>query len=292
MTVLRNRTQSNFTMISNAILHNKKLRLFDRGLLATIIGLPDNWDFSVEGLTKIVPDGRDAISRSIERLVDMRYLKRECIRDKRGRFDTVIEVFSEPYQKEDKPPERNYRYGKSDTVNLKRINRSGFTDTENQQQYNTVNTKSNINNKDDKSIYQSSDDEDDIETERQNNNTIIADNINLNCLLEKARSRGGNETKMVLEIYNLICEMVNYPRESVTIRGTAYDWIVVKNHFLKLNYDNVAAVLNRVIDSELKIKDMHKYLISSLFTETECGTISSQSQLHDGYLKYLRGCPY
>lgn len=32
-----------------------------RGMLLTLLSLPPDWDFTVEGMTKILPDGRDRI---------------------------------------------------------------------------------------------------------------------------------------------------------------------------------------------------------------------------------------
>ncbi len=68
MAILKNRTQRNFTMISNNILRDNQLRMIDRGTLCTICSLPDGWNFSVAGLCAIVPDGKSALSNSLKRL--------------------------------------------------------------------------------------------------------------------------------------------------------------------------------------------------------------------------------
>ena len=65
MAVLKNKTQRNFTMISNSVLRDKELSMKDRGVLCTICSLPDGWEFSIAGLSSIVPDGVDAIRKSI-----------------------------------------------------------------------------------------------------------------------------------------------------------------------------------------------------------------------------------
>ena len=54
--ILKNKTQNNFTMISNNILRDNSLKMIDRGVMCTICSLPDGWDFSVAGLCKIVPE--------------------------------------------------------------------------------------------------------------------------------------------------------------------------------------------------------------------------------------------
>lgn len=64
MAVLKNKTQRNFTMISNSVLRDKELSMKDRGVLCTICSFPDGWEFSIAGLSSIVPDGVDAIRKS------------------------------------------------------------------------------------------------------------------------------------------------------------------------------------------------------------------------------------
>ena len=57
MAVLKNKTQRNFTMRSNNVLYDKELSMKDRGVLCTIGSAPDGWEFSIAGLSAIVPDG-------------------------------------------------------------------------------------------------------------------------------------------------------------------------------------------------------------------------------------------
>ena len=122
---------------------------------------------------------------------------------------------------------------------------------------------------------------------------LIADNIKLNWLLEIAEQHSDeSETQMVNNIYDTICDMVCYPRDNITIKGVSYPWEVIKSRFLKLTYDDIAALLNRLPDASLNIKDMSKYLISSLYTQSMVGTLESESRITDEYLKHIRGNPY
>ena len=65
MPIIKNRTQSNFTQISNGILRDQKLPMKERGVLCTLLSFPDKWKFSVEGLSAIVPDGRDSLNHQM-----------------------------------------------------------------------------------------------------------------------------------------------------------------------------------------------------------------------------------
>lgn len=79
--------------MSNEILHDRELKLIDRGLLITIIGLDDGWDFSVKGLASIVPEGREAIQNSVNRLKAMGYLVCYQEQHNSGKFGhNIVEV--------------------------------------------------------------------------------------------------------------------------------------------------------------------------------------------------------
>ena len=78
--ILKNKTQGSFVIVSQSIMHDQSLKLFDRGLLVTLMSLPDNWVFNIAGLANILSDGRDAISGGINRLIDQGYLIIEQLR--------------------------------------------------------------------------------------------------------------------------------------------------------------------------------------------------------------------
>lgn len=100
------------------------------------------------------------------------------------------------------------------------------------------------------------------------------------------------EEALVTEIYETICDMVIIPRDKVIIKQIEYPWKVVKGQFLKLTRVHVSNILNRIIDADLRIKNMNAYLISTLYTESLSGTIMEQAELHDDLLKHYRGNPY
>ena len=295
MAVLVNKTQKNFTMISNSILRDKELSLKDRGLLCTICSLPDQWDFSIAGLSAIIPDGKDAIAKAIKRLEKLGYLVRTMSRNHLGKFVSEIEVFTERRSAADLP-ERETRHGITDAESPVRDNRDGSSETDKLLEYNTDHEKQK--NKKDHIISISQEDGEqadgltDEERTVQQYKDLIAENIHLDWLLEAARQKSDTEVQMVHEIYDVICDMVCYPHEKVFIRNTEYPWSTVKARFLKLTHDHVADVLDRVIDKDLEIKHMVPYLVSTLYMTSLAKTMEVQSSIHDDYLKSLRGKPY
>lgn len=142
------------------------------------------------------------------------------------------------------------------------------------------------------SINQETNREIDGVTDFESYKKIITENIELDILYEMAKRKGEREVAMVTEIFETICDMVTIPRDKVVIKQTEYPWSVVKSQFLKLKRVHVANILNRIVDADLGVKNMASYLVSSLYTESISGTIREQAELHNEYLKYLRGNPY
>ena len=272
MAILKNKIQNNFTMISNNILRDKELTMKDRGVLCTICSLPDGWDFSIAGLSAIVPDGVDSIRSSILNLEKLGYMIRTKTRGANGKYTSEIEVFSERQTVLDFPSRQN-RHDKTITEEPFRKTHNEQIMMDNPTQYNTNNKIMISNNDNNKSIIQSKENlwQDGLSDElndTESNKLLVAKNIKLDWLLNTARNNGESEVAMVNEIYDIICDMVCYPRDKVKIKDTYYPWEVVKDRFLKLRYDHIAEILNRLIDSKLGIKNM------------------------SNYLKFLRGNPY
>ena len=101
MAVIRNRTQQQYTNVANSIFRNKELSLRDRGLLTTLLSLPDNWRFSVMGLAEILKkDGKHSISAGLASLEEQGYLVRRQVKSKDGKFcGYKWEIFEEPQMK-------------------------------------------------------------------------------------------------------------------------------------------------------------------------------------------------
>ncbi len=87
MDILRNKTQG-FTIVDNQILKDKNMGQRERGMYATLCSLPDGWELSVAGLNAILPDGKTAITNSLNLLEKHGYLTRSQ-RRVRGRITGI-----------------------------------------------------------------------------------------------------------------------------------------------------------------------------------------------------------
>ncbi len=97
MSVFRINKTNNYTVISNDHLKNRNLSLKAKGLLTLMLSLPENWDYSIAGLTTLSADGRDSVSTALKELEKNGYLIRTKVRNEYGRIiDTVYDIFEYP----------------------------------------------------------------------------------------------------------------------------------------------------------------------------------------------------
>lgn len=124
MAVLRKAHKSNFTVIDNQVFKSN-LSLKARGLLSTMLSLPDNWNFSTTGLTSILPsDGESIIRSAIKELETNGYLTRERIRDDKGKIVDWLWTFSD-YPQDGNPHAENQHVGNQPQLNTKEENKNG-----------------------------------------------------------------------------------------------------------------------------------------------------------------------
>jgi len=90
----------NYTVMGNYHLRDKTLSNKARGLLSTMLSLPDTWDYTVRGLSAICKDGVDGIAVQLKELESHGYLVRRWVRDEHGRMkDIEYDVYEQPQVK-------------------------------------------------------------------------------------------------------------------------------------------------------------------------------------------------
>lgn len=94
MAILRQEKRDKYTVIDNTVFLDNELSYKAKGLLCQMLSLPDYWDFSIAGLSKLASDGRDSVASTLKELEEKRYFRREQVRDG-GKFGNVEYVVSE-----------------------------------------------------------------------------------------------------------------------------------------------------------------------------------------------------
>lgn len=99
--VVRVHKNTDFTIMCNHHLRNQKLSLKAIGLMSKILGLPDDWNYSIAGLVKICKEGETAVRAALHELIDERYVYLEKLPpnySKSGRFEYVYHIYEIPYE--------------------------------------------------------------------------------------------------------------------------------------------------------------------------------------------------
>ena len=102
MAVFRVERNKGYTVMSNHHLRNKELSLKAKGLLSQMLSLPENWDYTLAGLSLINRESIDAIRTAVWELEKAGYITRRQGRDDKGKM-TAIEYTI--YEQPQTPPE-------------------------------------------------------------------------------------------------------------------------------------------------------------------------------------------
>ena len=102
MGVIRVNKNKDYTTMSNYHFRDKELSLRAKGLLSQMLSLPEDWDYSIEGLASLNKEGVKAIRSTLQELEDRGYLIRTRVNDDKGHFAYIYDIFEKP-QTEDLP---------------------------------------------------------------------------------------------------------------------------------------------------------------------------------------------
>lgn len=128
--VIRVNKTNNYTVMSNYHLREHEMSLKAKGLLSFMLSLPDNWDYSINGLVAICKENETAIKSTLNELKDFGYLNVTKLmpnESKTGRIEYLYDIYEEP-QTRDKKQEvenlglENLHVGNHTQINTKEIN--------------------------------------------------------------------------------------------------------------------------------------------------------------------------
>lgn len=86
---------ANYTTINNTAARDPKLSLKAKGLLLTIMSLPDSWDFTINGMVTISKESRNTMYNIVAELVEFGYCQHRRVRTKIGTLGEAEYVFYE-----------------------------------------------------------------------------------------------------------------------------------------------------------------------------------------------------
>ena len=87
MSVFKIEKTKDYTIMSNYHLRDKSLSYKAKGLLSFMLSLPEDWDYSLNGLVAISKESRDGIRSILKELQEQHYLEIEKYRNDKGLFE-------------------------------------------------------------------------------------------------------------------------------------------------------------------------------------------------------------
>ena len=272
MAVFRVERNTGYTVMSNHHLRNKELSLKAKGLLSQMLSLPEDWDYTLAGLSYINRESIDAIRTAVWELEKAGYITRRQGRDEKGKM-TAIEytIYEQPQPPElDCPVLENPTADNPTTENPTQLNKDiQRTDlpkkekiiTDEQSTHSIPILSPNPSpcreaatppeRKGTEATAQSA-----VDIYRE----IIKDNIDYDILKQDMKF----DSDRLDEIVDLMLETVCTARKRVRIAGDDYPAELVKSKFMKLDGEHIRFVLDCMRENTTKIRNSKQYLIASL----------------------------
>lgn len=98
MAVFRVNKNKDYATMSKFHFREKNMSLKAIGMLSLMLSLPDDWDYSVEGLTSMRCETKNTINSILNELEAFGYLKRTKVRSKTGTYtNCVYDIYEKPY---------------------------------------------------------------------------------------------------------------------------------------------------------------------------------------------------
>ena len=289
MAVFRVERNKGYTVMSNHHLRNKELTLKAKGLLSQMLSLPEDWDYTLAGLSQINRESIDAIRTAVWELEKAGYIKRRQGRDEKGKM-TAIEytIYEQPQPPDDTPPGLDNPTLENPTPGNPILENPtpGKPTTENPMQLNKDIQKTDLPKKekiitDEQSTHSipilspnpsPSDEEAAQPPERKRKETepqtafeiyreIIKDNIDYDILMQDMKFDGDR----LNEIVDLMLETVCTRRKTIRVAGDDYPAELVKAKFMKLDGEHIRFVLDCMRENTTKIRNIKQYLKAALF---------------------------
>lgn len=125
MAVIRVNKTKDYTVMSNHHFKDKRISLKAKGLLSQMLSLPDDWDYTVDGLCYINKESKTSIQSALKELEDGGYLIRTRMQDNLGRFGYDYDIYEHPQT--DLPQTENPSTDNPQTENQPQLNTKGST---------------------------------------------------------------------------------------------------------------------------------------------------------------------
>ena len=236
-----------------------------------MLSLPEDWDYTLQGLAQINKESIDAIREAVRELERAGYIERSRERDERGCLrGTVYTIYEQPHT-EPTPEEPAQALPTLDNPTLEKPMLEKPT-LENPTQLNTESTKKRKRQSKDSSItdsipFPSGFPESPTQKRTETKGTfesyreLILENIDYDVLASDPHV----DREQLDEIVDLLQETVCSTRSRIRVAGNDYPTEVVRAKLLKLNSEHIRFVMDCLKQNTTRIRNIRQYLLTVLF---------------------------
>ena len=277
MAVFRVERNAGYTVMSNHHLRNKELTLKAKGLLSQMLSLPEDWDYTLAGLSFINREKIDAIREAVRELERAGYIVRSRERDEKGRLRGADYVIYEQPQSPkselptlENPTLENPTQEKPTLENPTQLNKDlQKTDLSKKEKSNTdLSITHSIPIHSLNPLPYGEDAAEPPERKRTERNAayrvyeeIIKDNIDYDILMQDRQI----DRDRLDELVDLMLETVCTARKTIRVAGDDYPAELVKAKFMKLDSEHIRFVLDCMRENTTKIRNIKQYMKAALF---------------------------
>ena len=268
MAVFRVERTQNYTVMSNYHLRDKTISFKAKGLLSLMLSLPEDWDYTLAGLTRISLEGKDAIRAAVVELEKAGYVTRSRVRNEKGHLqgtEYVIRerpVFSAQPALEE-PASENPTL--EDTTQLNK-DKNKITDSQITESFpfpsslpaaTAPTTAQQPEAKERNRSRRGSMSKGEMDTYRG----LIRENIGYDDFVREHPYDAAQLDEMV----ELMVEAVCSKKKNIRVAGNDFPQAVVKSRLLKLDREHIVFVFDCLKENTTQVRNMKQYLLTVLY---------------------------
>ena len=258
MPVFRVSKNRDFTVIANSVFKDRRLSAKAKGILVEMLSLPENWDYTLKGLTTLFSDGIDSIRQGIKELEENGYIVRERKRDARGRLGGMEYVIYETPEKavENSDPEQSSPANAEPTEDFPAQGESAEDKAMLYKELNKSRTKES--NTHVSNPYQSITEEVPDVMGYDEARETVKENIEYEILSERY------PVERLDEIVDIASEALCSKRNSFSLGKDTYPYALVKDRLLRLDSSHIEYILDCIDGNKTDIRNIKPYLLKTL----------------------------
>lgn len=251
MAIIRIKKEKNYTVVDNGYLNDLRLSAREIGVMNKVLSLPDDWVFSVRGLTSLFKDGEDSIRSALRVLETAGYLVRKRIRNEHGKLGKMEYTF---YERSISPsnPEREKPVMEEKNVSLPELD---YPDEGQKSQLSTNRVITNNSNN-----YPINQDR------AMEDRTVQEETVRNNIDYSSLAIRNPHNVDQINEMVAIMADVMMMPDNAeTTVGGNQLSAGVVKSQLQRLGSNHIEYVLDSMSGSAAPIRNIHGYLLTALY---------------------------